>query len=43
MQDISAFIITYNEEIHIERAIKNAQNYEIEVYVLDSYSTDRTV
>lgn len=43
MQDISAFIITYNEEIHIERAIKNAQKYAKEVFVLDSYSTDRTV
>lgn len=43
MQDISAFIITYNEEIHIERAIKNARKYAKEVYVLDSYSTDRTV
>lgn len=43
MQDISAYIITYNEEIHIERAIKNAQKYAKEVFVLDSYSTDRTV
>lgn len=43
MQDISAFIITYNEEIHIERAIKNAQKYAKDVYVLDSYSTDKTV
>lgn len=43
MQDISTFIITYNEEIHIERAIKNAQKYAKEIYVLDSYSTDKTV
>lgn len=43
MQDISAFIITYNEEIHIERAIKNAQKYAKEIFVLDSFSTDRTV
>lgn len=43
MLDISAYIITYNEEIHIERAIKNAQKYAKEIFVLDSYSTDRTV
>lgn len=43
MLDISAYIITYNEEIHIERAIKNAQKYAKEVFVLDLYSTDKTV
>lgn len=43
MCKISAFIITYNEEIHIERAIKNAQKYAEEIFVLDSFSTDRTV
>lgn len=43
MQDISAFIITYNEEIHIERAINNAKKYAKEIFVLDSYSTDKTV
>jgi glycosyltransferase involved in cell wall biosynthesis len=42
MQDISAYIITYNEERHIRRAIENAHRYAREVYVLDSYSTDRT-
>lgn len=43
MQDISAFIITYNEELHIERAIKNAQKYAKDIFVLDSFSTDKTV
>lgn len=42
MQDISAFIITFNEERHIKRAIKNAQKYAKEIYVLDSYSDDYT-
>lgn len=42
MQDISAFIITLNEERHIRRAIENARKYARDVYVLDSYSTDRT-
>lgn len=43
MQDISAFIITYNEEIHIARAIENAKKYATEIFVLDSFSTDRTI
>lgn len=43
MLDVSAYIITYNEEIHIERAIRNTQKYAKEVFVLDSYSTDKTV
>lgn len=42
MQDISAYIITFNEERHIRRAIENARKYAREVYVLDSFSTDRT-
>lgn len=42
MQDISAYIITLNEERHIRRAIENARKYAREVYVLDSYSSDRT-
>lgn len=43
MLDISTFILTYNEERHIERCIKNAQRYAKKVYVVDSFSTDRTV
>lgn len=43
MLDISTFILTYNEERHIERCIKNAQRYARKVYVVDSFSTDRTV
>lgn len=42
MQDISAYIITLNEERHIRRAIENARKYSKEIYVLDSYSTDKT-
>ncbi len=42
MQDISAFIITFNEERHIGRAIENARRYARRVYVLDSFSDDRT-
>lgn len=43
MLDISTFILTYNEERHIERCIKNAQRYARKVYVVDSFSTDCTV
>lgn len=43
MLDISTIILTYNEEIHIERCITNAQKYAKDIYVVDSYSTDKTV
>ena len=39
---ISAIIPTYNEEIHIEKAIKSV-SFADEIIVIDSYSTDRTV
>lgn len=42
MQDISVIILTYNEELHIERAILNARKFAKEIFVVDSYSTDRT-
>lgn len=41
--DLSVFIPTFNEEIHIERALKSAFSLTDNVYVIDSYSTDRTV
>lgn len=40
---IAAIILTYNEEIHIKRCIANAKLYASEVFVIDSYSTDKTV
>jgi glycosyltransferase involved in cell wall biosynthesis len=40
---ISTFILTYNEEKHIERAVKNAFKFSEEVFLIDSYSTDETV
>lgn len=43
MLNISAIILTYNEEIHIERCLTNAQKYAKEIFVVDSFSTDRTV
>lgn len=38
-----AVILTYNEVIHIERAIKNVIEFADKVIVLDSYSQDNTV
>lgn len=43
MQDISVIILTFNEERHIRRALENARKFAKEVFVVDSYSTDRTV
>ena len=43
MLDISVIILTYNEEIHIERCISNAKKFAKDIFVVDSYSTDRTI
>ena len=42
MNTIAALILTYNEENHIARCICSLENVCEEVWVLDSYSTDRT-
>lgn len=43
MQDITVIILTYNEELHIERAISNAKKFAKEIFVVDSFSTDKTI
>jgi len=43
MQTITAIILTYNEELHIARCIKSLQGVADKVYVIDSYSTDKTL
>ncbi|WP_272525137.1 glycosyltransferase family 2 protein [Providencia sp. PROV196] len=40
---LSAVIITYNEEKHIERCINSIINIVDKVYILDSFSTDNTL
>lgn len=40
---ISAVIITFNEELNIERCLRSLQGIVDEVIVVDSYSTDNTV
>lgn len=39
---LTVVILTYNEEIHIERAIKNVLNFSNKIIVLDSHSQDKT-
>ena len=43
MLPISVIILTYNEEQHIERCIANAKRFSTELFVIDSFSTDKTV
>lgn len=40
---LSAIILTYNEEQHIERCIKSLSGTVDEIFVIDSYSTDKTI
>jgi glycosyltransferase involved in cell wall biosynthesis len=43
MADIDVVILTYNEEIHIERVLSSVAAFARRVFVIDSYSADRTV
>lgn len=40
--DISVIILTFNEEIHIRRCIENVKPIAKEIFVIDSFSTDKT-
>src|SRR4051812_47950052 len=42
MLSLSVIILTYNEEIHIARAIKSISAISTRIFVVDSFSTDRT-
>ncbi len=42
MINLSVVIITFNEEINIERCLRSVQNVADEVVVVDSFSTDKT-
>ncbi len=42
MADLAVIILTCNEEIHIGRAIESIAPIAKEIYVIDSFSTDRT-
>lgn len=43
MHSITTIILTYNEEKHIARCIKNAQQFSSEIFLVDSFSNDKTV
>lgn len=43
MDNISVLILTFNEEKHIERCIKSLLPFTKEVFIVDSFSTDKTV
>jgi len=40
---VTVIILTYNEELHIERCISSLRGFVERVCVVDSFSTDRTV
>lgn len=41
-QNITAIILTKNEELHIRRCIENLKKVCCKIYVVDSFSSDRT-
>lgn len=41
--DISAIILTYNEELHIRRCLNNVKQLTNKIYIIDCFSTDKTV
>jgi glycosyltransferase involved in cell wall biosynthesis len=43
MEDIAVIILTYNEEPNIAQALESVQGWARQIFVLDSYSTDRTL
>ena len=43
MLDITVIILTYNEELHIRRCLDRICPVVKEVFVIDSYSTDKTL
>ncbi|MGQ9848369.1 MAG: glycosyltransferase family 2 protein, partial [Bacteroidales bacterium] len=43
MQDISVIILTFNEEIHIKRCIENVKSISKDIFVVDCFSTDKTI
>ena len=42
MSSITAIVLTYNEERHISRCIESLRSVAKKIYVVDSFSTDKT-
>lgn len=43
MNNISIVILTYNEELHIKRCIESVLPVATQIFVIDSFSSDKTV
>ncbi|MCH5329151.1 MAG: glycosyltransferase family 2 protein [Coprobacter sp.] len=43
MLDLTVIILTYNEEIHIKRCLNNLKGIVRDIFIVDSYSTDKTL
>ncbi|MDR1543305.1 MAG: glycosyltransferase family 2 protein [Prevotellaceae bacterium] len=43
MLNLSVIILTYNEEIHIRRCVENIRPIAADVFIVDSFSTDKTL
>jgi len=43
MADVAVIVLTYNEEINIAQALDSVAGWANEIFVLDSFSTDRTL
>lgn len=43
MLDLSVIILTYNEEIHIRRCLENVSDIAKDIFIIDSFSTDKTL
>jgi len=41
--DLTVIILTYNEELHIERCINSLLPFAKQIFIVDSFSTDNTV
>ena len=43
MNKISVVILTYNEELNLEYCLQNIQKLTTDIFIIDSFSTDRTL
>ena len=43
MSKLFLLTISFNEEVNIEHMLKNVNKFVDDIFILDSYSTDRTI
>jgi glycosyltransferase involved in cell wall biosynthesis len=43
MANVAVIVLTYNEEVNIAQALDSVAGWANEIFILDSYSTDRTL